>query len=130
MTEHDRIMELESYQMPAAQFRAFLESVKERWYVETRPFSDGLVQGGTVTEVMRDKFGIPVCIRVKSGDGCGDLISVERISFFEADGYFDADYSEYQDFDKTREWVLNQGYVYDEDDCVYRHPDTGEEICW
>lgn len=130
MTEHDRIMELESYQMPTAQYRAFLESVKEKWYVETRPFSDGAVQSGTVAEVLRDKFNIPVCLRVALGDGGYDFISVDRISFFEADEYFDADYGDYQDFDKTREWVLSQGYVYDETECVYRHPETGEEICW
>ena len=47
-------MELESYQMPTAQYRAFLESVKEGWYVETRPYSDGAVQSGTVTEVLRE----------------------------------------------------------------------------
>lgn len=130
MKGYDRIADRENCQMPSEQFKEFLRYVREKWYVETRPFPDGAVQEGTVIEVLRDKFDVPVCLRVKSGDGEQDLIAVDRVSFFEADSYFDAEYDGYQDFDKTREWVLSQGYVYDEEDCVYRHPETGEEICW
>ena len=128
MRKHDRIIGMKSYTMPAQQYHSFLEHVKNGWYVETQPSTDGVIQSGTVIGIICDKFGIPACLKVQSGDNLADHIPVDRVSFFEAEDYFDAD--DYLDFDETREWVLNQGYVFDEENCTYRHPDTGEEICW
>lgn len=119
------------------QMRAFLDLVGPKWYIETAPDGDGECQGGTVDKVFRDKYGIAVCFRVKLDEPYGrkkyDYISADRVSFFEP---YDLWVSSFEDYDDTCtfEWINNylaeQGYVYIEDECVWRHPETGEEYCY
>lgn len=116
--------------MSAADFQKLLRYIDEDWYVETRPMSDGSVQGGTVKDILRDRYGVPVCLKVASGDGEIDFISVDRVKLFEAYSGFGIDTTAEPDFDSTRDWVLSMGYEFIEDECLYRHPETGHEICW
>lgn len=62
--------------------RAFLDLVKTGWYIETAPCVDGVCQGGTVAQVIRDRYGIPVCFKTESEDDA-DWISADRVMFFE-----------------------------------------------
>ena len=127
MTKYEKLMAMEDL---TPKERAFLDCVDKRWYVETRPLSDGYVQGGNVTKIIRDKYGVPVCLQVKDGGEKTDYISVERISFFEPYNNFISDYTDYEDYSDTCRGLEEDGYVYDKDECVYRHPKTGHEFCW
>lgn len=68
--------------------RAVHSAIKPQCYVECLPDSNGDIQGGTVTKVIRDRYGIPVCVQVDfSADGSEikkyDYISMDRIWLFE-----------------------------------------------
>lgn len=130
MDSYRIIMQRESANMFNPEYRAFLDCVDKNWYVETPPLKDGTVQGGTVTKVIRDKFRVPVCLEVDSGDGKKDRISVERISFFEPYNSFVSNYDDYEDQEAMEEFVRDLGYVFDEEECVWRHPETGDELIW
>ena len=110
--------------------RAFLDYVSKKWYVETAPDKNGDVQGGNVTKIIYDKYGVPVCLQVDDHGGKSDYISVERVTFFEPWDCFVSDYSDYEDSDRVHDFLIGNGYVFDEEECLYRHPETGEEVCW
>ena len=130
MNLEERIKQLDSVEMAAADFQKLLRYIDEDWYVETRPMFDGSVQGGTVQDILRDRYGVPVCLKVISGDGEIDFISVDRVKFYESYSGFSIDSVDEPVFDRTREFVLGMGYEFIEDECLYRHPETGHEICW
>lgn len=114
--------------------RAILDNICRGCYVETRTDGDGDIQSGYVIDVIRDKYGIPVCVGVADDNELGsvtkDHISVERIHVFEPYDHYVSDPSGYTDPDETAALLESTGFVYDKDDCVWRNKDTGEEICY
>ncbi len=67
--------------------RQVMDNIDKKCYVETRADLEGEIQGGTVDKIIRDKYGIPVCVRVvctpPGQKPQYDFIEVSRISFFE-----------------------------------------------
>lgn len=118
--------------------RALLDLVDIGWYVETRKDKNGEVQGGNVSKVIRDKYGIPVCLQVPiesehceySGRNKYDYISVDRVVFYEPTCEFPRDLSEYETYEETKAFVTGMGYVWDEEKECYVHPETGDWIVW
>ncbi len=133
MTKYERIKQMEDLS-PNEKFLRY--AVDKKWYVETIPDSDGRPQGGTVTKVIRDRYKIPVCLEVQSGDGVKDRIPVDRVAFFEQYsncGYGREIFEDYEcdyDHDELVESLLAAGYIYDEEEFEYRHPKTGDVVCW
>ena len=118
--------------------RSFLCNVQNGWYIETAPEEDGSCQGGEIDKIIRDQYGIPVCLRVpcnsKNGKRKYDYISVDRIDFYEPSGWFadDANSLEtYKTFEELDAEFKAFGYTeYDEEEGCWRNPTTGEEACF
>lgn len=120
-------MESHSEHLPRAEYLEFLDSVSKGWYVETSPLLSREVQGGYVTKVIRDRCGVPVCLKVKIGRR-KDIISVDRVAFYEV--YFPAlPYCvDYGALAEQHERLLSNGYVLDSERFIYLHPETGDEV--
>lgn len=124
---YDRVMKLNR----TPEQRAFLNYVDVGWYIESQPDKDGLVQSGTVTGVIRDRYHVPVCLKIESGSGEKDVVSVDSILFYEPDKMFITDFWEYNEantVESANEYLAANGYVYDEDEGCWRNTETGEEV--
>lgn len=76
------IMALNTYcyeRLSLLSFRNMLDNVHRGCYIEACSTN----QSGTVEAIIRSMNGVPVCLKVRSGDGSIDYISVERVSFWE-----------------------------------------------
>lgn len=122
----EELMKLKGLCQPSASYRNMLDNIHPKCYVEAS--STG--QYGTVEDLVRNKYGIPVCIKVRYGDDNSvDYISVDRIDFWEP---FDSRVpdSEYQmTFDEQQKMVLAMGYHWDEGREVYVN-DDGDTLVW
>ena len=116
--------------------RAFLDRVKVGDWVTTDCYDDGSSQYGTVKKIIRDKYGVPVCLQViceddaSSGRRKYDYISVDRVLLFASDWDFPINNADYSTFEEEEAIVLGFGYVWNGDKGCYVHPETGDEICW
>lgn len=103
--------------------------VKPKCYIETMPDRDGIVQSGEVKKVIRDKYHIPVCLKIKSGDGRTDYVPIDRITFFEP---YDHDYDYHLDNYRTDDEIEDEfeayGYEYNVEKERWENPKTGEVI--
>ncbi|MPM13741.1 hypothetical protein SDC9_60100 [bioreactor metagenome] len=72
-------MKMRGVKQPSSKFRAMLTYIKPGCYIE----AENPQQNGTVAQVITNKYGIPVCAKVESGDGGWDYISMDSVSFFE-----------------------------------------------
>ena len=77
----------------SSKYRAMLTYIKPGCYVEV----DSPQQNGTVIRVIKNKYGIPVCVEVESGDGGWDYISLGDVSFFEPYDEYTLTLSEFED---------------------------------
>lgn len=115
--------------------RAVYTYIKPGCYVECRPDKDGFVQGGTVKKIIKDKYGIPVCVQVdRTPEGNErkryDYISMERVWFFEPYDEWVSDYSDFVTKEEMDESMAKYGYYFDEKKCCYINPETGDELGW
>lgn len=78
----DEIMKLKGTEMDTGHYRYLLDNVEPSYEV----VAYSTQQGGTVEKVIRNRYGVPVCLKVRAGenDEIVDYISVDRVSHFEA----------------------------------------------
>lgn len=76
--DFDKLITMDGWYMGDLSYRAMLDYIAPKCFVEAS--STG--QHGNVLQIIRNKFGIPVCVKV-DGYECCDYISVDRIDFFE-----------------------------------------------
>lgn len=109
--------------------RAFLDLVGPKWYVETKPDEILGCQGGSVDKVIRDQYGIPVCLRVVYQDAAGkerhDYISTDRVDFFEPWDTWVTDVMEYQTEEECNEFMEAMGCVR-QGSWSWLDPETGD----
>lgn len=106
--------------------RAFLDLVDLQWYIETDFTVDGNAQGGDVIEIIRDKYGIPVCFKVENSNGERDWIEANRVTFFEP---YDCWVDNVEDYRTAAEWEkLMAGYFGKGEDGEWHDPQTGEVV--
>ncbi len=129
----DKLMKMEGCEMSNASYRAFLDYVVEKCYVE----SASTTQAGTVKKVIRNRHGIPVCLQVTYGGDDGskpkiDYISADRVSFFEPWREYTSDLWEYdrEGQEAFVEDLLQSGYHWDDDRGCYYNPETEDEVIW
>lgn len=91
--KYDIYNELMSMSGVSAEHRAFLDYVKPKCYVE----AEGRRQSGTVVSVIRDRRHVPVCLKVRCGDGVYDYIQTDNVTHFEPFDDYACDISEYSD---------------------------------
>lgn len=124
--DYQELMKLDSWWLPTSSYRNMLDNIHPRCYVEAS--STG--QHGTVESVIRNKDGIPVCIKVRYGDDEEiDYISVDRVSLWEPyDGCVpDSEY--FSTFEEDEQALLDSGYWWDEEKGVYVN-EEGDEVVW
>jgi hypothetical protein len=125
------IVKLDGWKMSDVKYRAMLDHINPRCYVESQSTS----QWGEVDKVIRNKQGVPVCVRVTGADDRGnfvDYISVDRIDFFEPYDCYTSDINEYN-VEAEQEYInslLRSGYIWDDDKCCYYNAETGDEVIW
>ena len=108
------------------QDRALLDMVDINWYVETGPCADGKCQGGNVIQVVRDKYGLPVGLKVADSPTTYDWVSPERVVFFEPD-IDTGGYEDYMSYEELAEEMRAWGYQL-RDDGMWYNPDTDEVV--
>ena len=72
-------MKLNGWLLDDARYRAMLDYVAPKCYVEASTTN----QGGKVLSVIYNMYDVPVCLKVRHGSGKIDYISVDRIDFWE-----------------------------------------------
>ena len=108
--------------------REFLDNVDVKWYVETEADKDGKVQNGNVTGVLRDRFGIAVCLELEGGTEDVDYISADRVSFWEPWDYYFANPDDYEDLEDVERKLRDLGYSPSEQDPdIWVNKETGDE---
>ena len=100
--EHTELMKMGSIKMPNSHYRAMLAYICPKCYLEV--FSPQ--QSGIVKRVLRNKYGIPVCVEVESGGGGKDYISLDSVDFFEPYDEYPSDMSEYESISGDEEWLV------------------------
>jgi hypothetical protein len=81
---YEDIMKLESHEMSTYSYRNLIDNVHKGCYVEAASSQ----QAGVVESIIRNRLGIPVCLKVRYGeDASVDYISVDRVSFWEPYSY-------------------------------------------
>lgn len=75
------IMKMHGFTQSNADYRNMLDNIHLQCYVESDNVND-LSQGGSVEKIIRNKYGIPVCFKVRCG-GDIDYISADRVTFWE-----------------------------------------------
>jgi len=131
----ERLRQMKSYCMGLGSYRNMLDNIHIGCFVE----AELTEQHGKVVSIIRDRYGIPSCLKVKyeelSEEGIEvegfDFIAVDRITLYEPysicvpdDGYtweLDIDYADS---------LLEQGYHWDNKSCSYKNTETGDEIVW
>ena len=108
-------------------YRAFLDLVTPGFYVE----SSDTGKGGTVKKVLKDSKGVPYDLKVERA-GKTFIMPVRDVDFFEPYDSWISDYDEYdfEYWDSLHDNLISQGYVYDEENYQYVHPETGDVVCW
>lgn len=124
--DYDVLMEMNSFCLPSSSYRNMLDNIHPGCYVE----AESTKQSGTVDSVVRNKHGIPVCIKVRYGeDDSIDYISADRISMWEPYSYCVPD-SEYDStVEESIQILLDDGYWWDEEKGVYIN-EEGDEVVW
>lgn len=124
--DYDVLMGMSSYYLPSSSYRNMLDNIHPGCYVE----AESTIQGGTVDSVIRNKYGIPVCIKVRYGeDNSIDYISADRVSMWEPYNTFVPD-SEYSStFEELKQLLLDDGYWWNEEKGVYIN-EKGDEAVW
>ena len=88
--------EADSKFLSTPSYRNMLDNIHKGCHVE----AESTNQGGTVVSIIKNKDGIPVCLKVaykeENGKTYYDHISVDRISFYEPYSFSVPDY-EYSD---------------------------------
>lgn len=119
--------------------RFFVDNVNKRWYVETRPDEDGRCKGGTVSQVIRDEYGLAVqlkCYRKKETESGRiikkwNTVDVNDVVFYEGwDMYFSTEDASYVSPEEMDEMAAELGYRWDDERECYYNPETGDEMCW
>ena len=113
-------------------FRNLLDNIHPKCSVE----AEGTHQHGDVVEIVRDRYGIPVAVKVayeeKSEDGTTeegmDYIAVSDITFWEPFDHCVPD-ENYWDSSEYVQKLLDNGFVWD-DERGYYNAETGESIIW
>jgi len=124
--DFDELMKLESFVQPTASYRNMLDNIHPGCFVEANTTR----QSGTVESVIRNKYGIPVCIKVRYGDDNSvDYISADRVSFWEPYDYCVSNAEYEETFEEYEEEMLALGYQWDEDLEAYVN-EEGDEACW
>lgn len=80
--EYSDIITLENVdyeRLPTLTFRNLLDNVQIGCYVE----AESTRQAGMVVSVIRNRRGVPVCLKVCTAKGERDFISVDRVSMWE-----------------------------------------------
>ena len=81
---YEDVMKLESHEMSTYSYRNLIDNVHKGCYVEAASSQ----QAGIVESIIRNRLGIPVCLKVRYGeDASVDYISVDRVSFWEPYSY-------------------------------------------
>ena len=89
------VKDSESAFLGTSSYRNMLDNIHKGCYIE----SESTNQGGTVVSIIKNKYKIPVCVKVsyiENGKTYYDHISVDRISFYEPYSFSVSDY-EYSD---------------------------------
>ena len=122
----NELMKMRSPHFSDAEFRAFLDCVNVKWYVE----SSATKLGGSVMKVKRNRHGVPVYLKIKSSDGKTDIISVDAIDFYEPWDNYVSSFEEYMDDDWYVRELLSKGYIWDQDMGCFYNKETDDEVCW
>lgn len=118
-------MKLEGWKMGDASYRAMLDYIAPKCYVEASSSN----QGGTVEKVIYNRHKVPVCLKVKHGSGVTDYISVDRVDFWEPFDTYVMDLSEYRDTNEDIEYLNDAGFFWnDERGCFYNEELDEEAI--
>lgn len=132
--DFEEVVKRHSPLMDDLAFRNFLMNVEPRDYVS----SDATVQGGEVVQVIRDRLGVPACLKVvytvegpqNTDDRQGyDYIPVQVVDNWDHNGPADFD-DEYETKEETDARMLERGFEWDEEECCYANRETGEQIVW
>ncbi len=99
--KYSDIVKLKGWQMTDTLYRAMLDYIAPKCYVE----AESTAQYGTIVKVIRNRNGLPVCVKVKCevyiNDNktitVDDYISIDRISFFEPYDTYCISVNEYSD---------------------------------
>lgn len=133
--EWEDLKGMTSRNMSNAAFRNMLDNAHPGCYVET----PGGRQGGTIEEIIRDRYGMPACFKVRypvrsEGEDTVtgiDYIPVDRIHFYEPYSFaVPNDAYDWELDEATKEYLLENGYRFDEETCCYIHDQTGDVVCW
>lgn len=125
-TNYNELMKMESQWLPSSSYRNMLDNIHPGCYVE----AESTRQHGTVDSVVRNKHGIPVCIKVRCGDtGETDYISADRVSLWETYDSYVPDSEYFSTFEEDVQDLLDSGYWWDEDKGVYVNQ-KGDEVVW
>lgn len=126
--EYENIMRLTSHEMSGATYRNMLYNIRPGCQVE----AESTGQYGTVERVIRSREGVPVCLKVRCGEGGKeiDYISVDRVSLYETDDFYIPDDEYMESYEDTEKLVLAMGYAWDEVRGCYYNAETGDEIAW
>lgn len=124
--DYDVLMKMDGFCLPSPSYRNMLDNIRKGCSVE----SESTGQGGVVESVIRNKYGVPVCIKVRYGeDDSVDYISADRVSFWEPYGSFIPDDEYSRDMDDEVQALLDDGYWWDKEKGVYIN-DEGDEVVW
>lgn len=116
-----------------AAFRNMLDNIHLRCSVE----AEGTHQYGDVTGIIRDRYGIPVAVKVHYESECAngevvsgvDYIAMADITFWEPyDSWVPNE--NYEDDSSIVDDLLESGYVWNDDMCCYYNAETGDRVVW
>jgi hypothetical protein len=105
---HDNLLKLDGWKLSDPEYRSILDYIEPKCYIEAS--SSG--QWGTVEKVIRNKNGIPVCVKARYSDNHGknnlvDYISVDRIDFFEPYSRYVSDLGQYNNYNYNYDYDYN-----------------------
>lgn len=109
---YEDIMKLDSNELPTSSYRNLIDNVHKGCYVEAISSQ----QAGIVDSIIRNRLGIPVCLKVRyDEDGSVDYISVDRVSFWEPYAYCVPDETYFDNHDEYFGDEEDEGEVEGED---------------
>lgn len=114
-------------------FRNLLDNIHPRCEVE----AEGTNQYGEVIDIIRDRYGIPVVVKVRyeeeNDDGEVeegiDYIAMADITFWEPYDHCAPD-ENYYDYKETEKRLMSMGYKWDDERGCYYNAETGDEAVW
>lgn len=113
-------------------FRNLLDNVHLKCSIE----AEDTHQHGDVVGIIRDRYGIPVAVKVQYEEEIDDQTTIQGIDYIAmADVSFWEPFDHwvpnenYYDYDELEQRLLSEGYVWD-DERGYYNAETGDSVIW